>query len=78
MPRYYFHVYDDVEALDDEGLDRADAEAAVAGAVNAARELAAEEVRRGKLNLGHRIEVEDESGSVIAAVMFRDCVLVEG
>jgi hypothetical protein len=78
MPRFYFHVHDDIEALDEEGLELPHAKAAIDGAVHAARELAAEEVRHGELHLDHRVEVVDENGAVISTITFRDCVIVEG
>jgi hypothetical protein len=78
MPRYFFHVFDDIEAVDHEGLECPDAEDAVGGAVKAARELAADQVRQGRLHLDHRIEVVDGDGSAVATIQFRDCVLVHG
>ena len=78
MPRYFFHVHDDIEALDEEGLELPDAEAALNGARDAARQLAAEQVTQGKLHLDHRIEVANDAGEVIATIAFRDCVEIEG
>jgi hypothetical protein len=78
MPRYYLHVYNDIVALDDEGLERPGLREVLIEAERGARELAADEVRHGTLHLDHRIEVADENGSVVATIMFRDLVRVEG
>jgi hypothetical protein len=78
MPRYYLHVYDDLVALDGEGVELPGVKEVLIEAERGARELAADEVRQGTLHLDHRIEVADENGSVVATLMFRDLVRVEG
>jgi hypothetical protein len=71
MPRFFFHVYDNIVALDDEGLELESAALARNAAVRAARQLAAEEiVSDGVLHLRHRIEVEDEEGRPVLTVPF--------
>ena len=76
MPRFFFHVYDDVVALDDEGIELPDAEAARRAALDGARALAADQVRKGRLDLRHRIEVVDESGARVLSVTFDEAVRV--
>ena len=76
MPRFFFHLYDDIVARDEDGLELPDAEAARQEALRAARALAAEEVSRGRLVLHHRIEVEAEDG-VIARISFGDALTIE-
>ena len=78
MPRYFFHVYDDGVARDDEGVELADRECAIATATAGARALACDDVLHGRLNLGHRIVVADEAGVELATVTFREAVAVEG
>jgi DNA primase len=78
MPRFFFHVRDDVDAPDPEGLVLADAEKALQEALRGARAIAAAQVLEGHLHLSHRIEVEDESGATIATITFRDAVAVDG
>ena len=78
MPRFFFHVYDDLVATDEEGLELPGLKEALIKAERGARELAADEVMRGTLHLDHRIEVADESGSVVATVKFQDLVRVKG
>jgi hypothetical protein len=78
MPRYYFHVHDAIDTLDEEGLELRSAEQACELAVRAASELAVEDAKRGELEPDHRIEVADEIGSHVSTVMFRDFVEVQG
>jgi hypothetical protein len=78
MPRYFFHVIDDLVALDGEGVELPDIKAVELKAVLGAQELIAEEVRvRGRVPLYHRIEVTDERGEVVVTVPFKDVVRIE-
>lgn len=77
MPRFYFHLHDDVIALDDEGRELADVAEARAAAVAGAREIIADQVREGRLNLRHRIVVEDENCQQVLTVPFRAVVEIE-
>ena len=74
MARFFFHLYDDTVALDEEGSECPDLAAAHAKAVRSAREMACQEVLEGHLNLTHRIDVADENGAVLATVRFQDIV----
>jgi len=76
MPRFFFHVYDDVVALDDEGMDLPDSEAARRTALAGARALAADQVRTGRLDLRHRIEVADDGGAPVLTVTFDEAIRV--
>ena len=77
MPRYFFHVYDDLTALDEDGLDLPDAETAKAQALKGARSIACEQVCEGYLKLHHRVEVVDSAGAPVATITFADAVKVE-
>lgn len=78
MPRFYFHLHNDIEAVDSEGREYSDLEAAIAAARHQARQLAGETVKeKGRIVLSHRIDIEDERGSVLATVAFGDVVSVE-
>ena len=77
MPHYFFHLYDDLIVLDQEGKELPSLQAARENALDNAREMACAEVLDGHLNLKHRIEIADESGKVLATVPFRDVVVVE-
>ena len=77
MPRYFFHLFNDIDARDHEGLELADVEAAIEqGRINA-RAMAAQAVCDGKLNLNHRVVVQDETGSIVQTIRFRDVVEVQ-
>jgi hypothetical protein len=77
MPRFYFHLYNDVIATDEEGRELPDLEAARAAAVHDVRSVMSDEVLKGKLTLSHRIVVADESGRVVATVRYADAVEVK-
>ena len=77
MPRFFFHLYDDFIVLDEEGSDLVDVGAARRDAIRSARSIMAEQLWHGRLNLGHRIEVEDENGEPVLTLTFADAVTVE-
>ena len=77
MPRFFFHVYDDTIALDDDGMDLPDVDAARQEALVGARSLICEEVSKGRVNLRHRIEVEDEDRRPVLTLPFGSAVQVE-
>ena len=70
MPTYYFHLYDDLDVPDEEGVDLPDFEAARAMGLQNARRMAAEEVIAGRLHLRHRIEITDADGEVLETIPF--------
>jgi hypothetical protein len=74
MPRYHFHVLNDIDAADEEGSDIDNLAAAHLMAIDFARDLAAAAVRQGRLNLTHRIDVEDDDGKVLVSVTFADAI----
>lgn len=74
MPRFYFHLYDDMVSLDEEGKVLPTIDAARKEAVRNARHLACAEVLDGHLGLNHRIEVTDANDAHIATVVFKDVV----
>ncbi len=77
VPRFFSHLYDEIVARDEEGQELRDEAAARIRARVSVREMACAEVLKGHLNLSHRIDVEDESGSLCATVHFRDVVQIE-
>ena len=78
MPRFFFHVHDEIVAFDDEGVELPSAAVARQEALRGARSLACEEVLKGRLHLNHRIEVVDENGRILETVKFGDAVAVDG
>jgi hypothetical protein len=77
VPRYYFHLYNDVNAPDLDGVDLPDRAAAREFALRNARFTAAETIKEtGRLVPDHRIAIEDEDGKVLDTVYFRDAVAI--
>lgn len=72
MPRYFFHLIDDLYVEDLEGTVLPDIAAARNVATQNARLMAAEEVIAGKLHLGHRIEIAAETGQILETVRFAE------
>jgi hypothetical protein len=77
MPRFFFHVFDDLVLLDDEGIELADVHAARDAALAGARAMICDQVRKGRLTLHHRVEVEDEGGAPVLTLAFGDAVTIE-
>ena len=78
MPRYYFHLYNDITAMDREGKMLPDLDAARANGIKEAREMMMETISEGRINLSHRIDIADRKGDVAATVIFGEAVRVEG
>ncbi len=74
MPRYFFNLYDDVIAQDEEGVELPGEAAARIQALIGARDIMAEQVKRGYLVRSHWIDVADEQGEVLFSVTFGDAV----
>jgi hypothetical protein len=77
VPRYFFHVYDDLILRDEEGIELADAQGAHAAALAGARAMMCDQLTKGRLSLHHRIEVEDEWGAAILILPFGDAIRIE-
>ena len=74
MPRYFFHIRDGESIDDPDGMYLPDTRTARLEAMRSARDLMAEDVRRGRLSLTSWIEVTDEHGEAIFAVPFAEAV----
>lgn len=78
VPRFFFHVRDDIEAPDNEGAELPDLEAARDKALHEARSMMCETLLRdGRISLDHHIDIEDEQGELRATVQFADAVRIE-
>ena len=75
MPLFYFHLFNDMDVLDDEGTELPDAAVAYEHALQEARAMVCDSVQHGHLNLSHRIEIEDEAGHR-TPVTFRDAFTI--
>jgi hypothetical protein len=79
MPKFYFHLHNDVDAPDEEGKELPDIDAARAYAeANAVFTMSETLKEDARINLRHHIDIEDEHGKVLATVRFRDVVAIEG
>jgi hypothetical protein len=74
VPRYFFNVYDDIIAHDDEGAELPNVAAARLKALVGARALMSEQVSRGYLVLSHWIDVVDEQGDAVLTLTFAEAV----
>ena len=78
MPRFFFHLHNDVDAPDPDGVELRNLEEARAVALHNARFSAGESVKdMGHIVGDHRIDIEDENGTVLDTVYFRDAVKIE-
>lgn len=78
MPRFFLSLRDGEFLPDDEGQEFADLDAARDTALRGAREIMAEDVKRGVLSLNDSVEITDENGTRVATVVFRDAVRING
>ena len=77
MPRYFFHIHNDRDTIDEEGIELPDGDAARERGQHEARNLAAESIKtEGHLVLDHRIEIVDEAGGKVATIRFEDAVAI--
>jgi hypothetical protein len=75
VPRFFFHVLDDLDTTDDEGAELPDVQTARQWATSAARTLMCETLKSdGRITLHHRIEIENSQHRTIATVRFGDAV----
>lgn len=73
MPHFYLNVRDADGLLEDpEGSDLPDLDAAHLQALEGARDILAEMLRKGEVLDRQTIEITDEAGAVLAVVRFRD------
>jgi hypothetical protein len=77
MPRYFFHLLNGGSSCDEEGAELPDLDAAEQRAIEAAREMMGEDIKHGRLHLGHRIEIKDADGRESRTVHFKDAVSIE-
>ena len=71
MARYYFNIRNDVDTDDAEGVELPDLDAAREHAMDGARDLVCADIKKGYLNLDHRIIVTDERGDEVLTLTFR-------
>ena len=78
MTRYFFDLHNDVDAIDEEGADLPDLQAARAHALGEARTMIKASVDdTGRIDLRHHIDIRDQSGAVLHVMRFEDAVTVQ-
>jgi len=77
MPIYHLNIFNDIDAIDEQGAEYPDLEAAKRAAIVAARELMAHHLMAGRpLVLHHRIEIADDAGEALAVLPFREIITI--
>jgi hypothetical protein len=76
MPRYFFHLHNDIDAPDEEGSEHENDRAALEVALDYARDVASASVRKGTLDLNHFIVCVAEDGREVGIVKFGRAVQV--
>ena len=75
MPRFFLHLHQCEKYYpDEEGQSLHDLSAARRVAIRDARGLMAEEMKSGRLCLGCRIDIADETGRVLDVIPFKNAV----
>lgn len=77
MAHYFFRILNDIDTEDPEGEELDNLARAHQKAVAYARDLSAEAVRQGEVDLNHRIVIEDDSHDAILTVTFRDAFTIK-
>ncbi|HEX6374281.1 MAG TPA: hypothetical protein VFZ91_01015 [Allosphingosinicella sp.] len=76
MPRYVVHVFNDETSLDEEGRELPNLQAARAHAIEDARSLMSDTLRKGRLVLSRHIAIQNDRGELLLDVKFGDAVEV--
>ena len=79
MPRFFLHSeQESSRAVDEEGIDAADVEAARRIAIKAASDIAADALCRGAERVCERIVIANDEGREVATVAVQACVRIDG
>lgn len=75
MTHYFFHICSRIERIEDrEGADFDTLEAALTEARLAAREILAEDLRKGNVDETRLFEIVNEWGELMARVPFKEAI----
>ncbi|WP_421579047.1 DUF6894 family protein [Shinella sp. M31] len=75
MTHYFFHIRSRTERIEDrEGADFDTLEAAMTEARLAAREILAEDLRKGQVDKTRLFEIFNERGELVARLPFKDAI----
>ena len=73
MPIYFMNIFNNIDAVDREGIELPDLESAKIEAIAGARDIIAAHVRDGiPIHAAHWVEITDEDGDVLHEVRFGD------
>ena len=73
VSRYFLHLRDGTnEILDPEGLEFLDLDALRAGVLKNVRDVMSGDIRLGVIDFRYRVEAEDEAGTVVHTLHFKD------
>lgn len=78
MPHYFLHIFDSIQALDEEGSEYPNISAACNAAIFGAREIMREQLRLGYLNLDGFIQIVSAGGEDLLRVPYRSAVAFQG
>ena len=77
MSRFHFNIYDEIVVLDEDGTEFSNLAAAREAAVCGAREMMAAQLLAGEpITRHHRIDIADESGTVVASLPFGEVMTI--
>jgi hypothetical protein len=77
MPQFFLHVSDGkLFAEDLEGAEFHDVEAARRAAIAGLRDVMADELKHGQINMASFVEIEDENNQLVMTVPFLEAVEV--
>ena len=77
MATFFFHLRDGIDQLlDPEGTTCTDLEAVKAKTLTNARDIITGDVFNGLVDLHYRIDVEDQSGTIVHTLQFEDAVTI--
>ena len=75
MTHYFFHIRSPNERIEDlEGGDFDDLHAALTEALQSAREMMADDIRKGRPSEPRQFEIVDENGDLVARLPFGDAL----
>ena len=78
MARYYIDLHNDVDAIDEEGMEFPDLEAAKTTMLAEARQMIQASVaENGRIDLRHHLDLRDHSGAIIYVLHFKDAVTIQ-
>ena len=78
MPWFFFDLHNDMDVLDEEGVELPDSDAALDHALGEARAMIQASVAEtGRIDLRHHIDIRDDNGRVVHVMHFEDVVTVQ-